>query len=510
MASELPVNSLRFDMAYPKTCNLTSDLIHVLPTVLTIPPIQPENFACNRYHLIQLTKLEAKDLAETQQNFLTFLQPFNNLYEFAMLAYKRTLHIALTSFSMKLLIFFLTFDSALKKYNAILDDPYYKDYFEKKVQEFAKRMKTLSDCFTAMRTASQEELDFVFESFIHQSNDTLPLAYDCSFIGRELLTSFAIFMRKLFIPVSKILNKKFNKPPMMLMRLTSINQIQMGKIRNISETFTNILNVVRSEYNFWHQIPTNQNPSLYYMTSSICHLQHEYEQRKIKDFSTLFSFRSTDGIEQLYYEHVSTEVRLFSYLLEPLNTFANKYMFIVLYNQEELYPLDYLLELMNEDEYLKELMEYPVTPKTYTSIVIENNVAIDHDLRDLPLSKALNFNTKTSITKVKYVNYARRQRAKRSRSGNRSWQIIEIFDPRKLKGNLQPSVLASRKFDKVGRIIPLPLRDVQTYNPMEYWPLMPTERKMCNRPGKPYDIFPPEAAFSHLIKKQHHHVTNKH
>ncbi|KAI3384810.1 hypothetical protein SNEBB_005588 [Seison nebaliae] len=558
---------LRYDMAYPLAATLPTDLIHLLPTVHVIPPIQKEIFACNEYHLIQLTELEAKDLAETQQNFIEYLQPFVSQYQVSMIAYKRALHMALTSFSMKVLIFILTVNMALEKYNYIFTNSSFKEELDQSIEEFNKRMEQVEICFKEMRigfnpnnwsiknvTVSQEELDFVFQKFgeIDRPKDSIPVIYSCSFVAQELLLGFSLFMKELFIPMSEILKEKFGKPPMMLMRLMSVKRIQMARVSEIDVALNDTLNIVRKEYNFWHQLPTNQNPSLYYMVmrqlEGAIKLKHynplnirakikdhpsrvlekvnyilndignfiqqmvkQYKNRKINDFTTLFSFRSTDGVEQLYYEHVSTEVRLFSNMIIPIHTFAAKYLFIKIYLDARIYPLSDLLSITFNEPFAHRLSGSSVSYKDYPSILIVRGKETDHSIKDQALLEALKLNTQPSEPKPERKKYDMRRNVMYAHDEidelfDRLWKnsakiSFENYDARRLKGPLSRELMETRKFER-GLVVPFPPRALERYNPMEFWPLIPKEENMCNKPGEPYDIFVAKKANDRLLQQE--------
>ncbi|KAI3379967.1 hypothetical protein SNEBB_007868 [Seison nebaliae] len=540
-------------MAYPLAATLPTDLIHVLPTVHVVPPIQKEIFACNEYHLIELTQLEAKDLAETQQNFIRYLRQFKIPYHVSMVAYKRALHMALTSFSMKMLIFILTAKTALEKYDNIFTNSSFREKLDGKIEEFIQRMEQVDACFKQMRrgfnpnnwsnkdvTVTQEELYFVKEKFseLQRPYNAIPLIYSCSFIAQELLIGFSLFMKELFIPMSETLHEKFDKPPMMLMRLMSVKRIQMARVSELDVALNDTLNIIRKEYNFWHQLPTNQNPSLYYMVmrqlegviklkyygpgnfrkkineypSSVLdnvnyilndmqqfvnHMYREYRERKIDDFTTLFSFSSRDEVQQLYFERVSTEVRLFSNMITPINTLAAKYLFIKLNLDDNIFPLRRLLAITVNEPICQRMTSGIVSYREYPSILIVNGKEIDCSITQQPLLKALKLSTKLP-EEPKEEKYNMRRRTMDSDDEiselfDRLWKnsakiSFENYDARRLIGPMSRELRASREFKK-GLVVPLPPRPLQKFNPMEFWPLIPKEENMCNKPGKPYDIF---------------------
>ncbi|KAI3385803.1 hypothetical protein SNEBB_002228 [Seison nebaliae] len=161
--------------------------------------------------------------------------------------------------------------------------------------------------------------------------------------------------------------------------------------------------------------------------------------------------------------------------------------------------------MINEDFFIDNLKQKNLSNKDYKSILVKNNEKIHLRLVDLPLGKALKLNTKPSVTKVNYTSYHNKH-CKQEGLGlfRRLWdsttKFFENYDARKLKGPLSWDLLDSLSFDWRGRVTPRQPSSITTYNPMSYWPLIPKEEDMCNKAGKPYDIFIFQEVYENLLE----------
>ncbi|KAI3380290.1 hypothetical protein SNEBB_008780 [Seison nebaliae] len=553
-------NSTKYEITYPFTATLTGDLIHVLPTVQVIPPIKKEVFTNNKHHLIKLSELEARYLAKTQYKFLEYMHPFISIHQESMLAYKRTLHVALTSFSMKLLIFILTIDKTFERYNHIFANSPLKQRFDKTVEQFNKNMKQVDMCFLSMRigfnpgnwsfdtvTISQREFRFVFEKFMHRSTDNIPLAYSCSFIAQELIMSFTLLMSQLFIPISKVLAKTFDESPMKLIKMVDVKEIQIGRIDNINGALNKTFQIIKEEYNFWHELQTNDNPSLYYMVMRQlegvmkfrsyvpnlvrkkireypikCHkqlelilddinefvikLDKEYEDRGVRNFTTKLSFSSTDEIEEFYFEHVSTEVRLISYILMPIHIFATKFIFIHVYSKRCNHPLTNVLYLMKNDPFIERLMKIPVSYIDYPSVLIVHGTPVDRQITDLPLTSALKLNIKQPSTIEKYSESERKNTPTKkdvTETLNTLWmhthEAFSHYGTKQLKSKPSFDVLMERNVHRERPIVRHITPPIYKEKAIE-WPLLSKEDESFDKTKESFHLFHTRNAYEHLLQ----------
>ncbi|KAI3385008.1 hypothetical protein SNEBB_002460 [Seison nebaliae] len=524
------------EMTYPKCSKLRDDIIHSLPDILAIPPIQKELFASNKYHIIYLTGNEAKNVSEGHLEIKKYLESNSSIYNCTMIAFKRSLHICLVSFSTKILIYVLSIKATLTKYNKVFEKTEIGGLFER--------------CFTILRTGFhpaslhtrnilvlEEESNFVFGEFIHERTDHIPLAYLCCYIAQQLIIFYYSLINTIFIPMCTILYNEFGEPPMHLFKMVNMQQIQAKPNFNFNSTINDMVTLIKNEYNFMHQLQTRDNPTLYYLLmvqlGFVKHLelfdQNEilkyldkekkkyigktldkveedadylnnlicsHEKEKGMSFKTVFNLKSTDENALIYSEMFGTEVQILSLLLYPINVFASKFTIVNALLESERYSSGEILSRINKSDSLFGLVKTPHNFDEMSALVINGGMKQFFPITSQPMLNALDIFHKPSFGKIKSIEQlettAIQKAPKRSLSltNNDNKEMGKNFDARLLdRKNFSNELLSTIYFDHEQKIIPtIPLSNI-SINPIIYWPLFRKEDEMVNKQGEPYNIF---------------------
>ncbi|KAI3380761.1 hypothetical protein SNEBB_003257 [Seison nebaliae] len=249
------------------------DLMHILPKVKVFSlPIDYSN--SDRYTVIELSNVYAKNMVEEHENFKKFLKRFPSKFEYAIIAFKRVLHLTFVSFSTKYLIYLLSIKKTFHDYKQLHENDTLIELYNEALLKFKSTIEGSSACFQLFRkgfnphkfnqssTLSSDESNFILKSIINSHNSkNICSLFQCAFLLSEIMLGFSLLISEVFQVMDKFLHKIYQKS---MIQLIDIKELQMKPAKHFKSSLTNELILIMDEFNFLHSIPTKNNPSLYY------------------------------------------------------------------------------------------------------------------------------------------------------------------------------------------------------------------------------------------------------
>ncbi|KAI3385009.1 hypothetical protein SNEBB_002461 [Seison nebaliae] len=541
---------------YPKCHQSPGDIVHALPEILVIPPVQKEIFALNGFHIVDLTRLEAKEVAEAQVSLVRYLRS-SSLYVMTMIAYKRTLHMALISFLAKTMIYIMSIKATFEKLrNTVFQGTDLERIIRIRLIAWANIVKMSTKCIenfglgfdtnkikVAGFSITPEEYEYIFKVFIHNRRNHIPECFRCSAVAQFCILEFKKLIETVFIPMCELIRQKLNKPPMDVFKMLNIRQMQSKPADILQSGHNEQIKFVMRQYNIWQQLPTKNNPALYYIIirslsyvnnlvempfgEMLDRMPNDLEQKAhdglefakglfenmeelriacelLTPYLTVYDLKARDHIHQLYRETFPTEETLIRAIIGPIAIFAAKSAAINAIMRVEMVPMEKMTDIFNKDSYLAELAK-----KQVDIAGIKANFYLGHEgrtigLHNIPMNHALNLHSSSDLPKMETEDPYLKTRRERtvsesvrdsdfytgSQTFNERLNEIMNFDPLTMDMNLfQEPLYQSINLDEGGRIIPKEKKEDEKLSPIRYWPLDQRKEEMTAKQGEPWNIF---------------------
>ncbi|KAI3378345.1 hypothetical protein SNEBB_005259 [Seison nebaliae] len=425
---------------YPGFDKSPGDIVHALPEVLVVPPIRKEIFSAGD-NMIELTQLEARQVAEAQETLVKYLKS-GNTYIITMIAYKRTLHMALVSFMTKIMIYLMSIKATYAKLrNTVFAGKNLNLRIKPHFDIFVQLVAASKHCMGGLRYGfdinqihekdigvSAREFRYIFGPFINNGANQLSRCFLCSALLQSIVIAFKNMMQELFIPMCYTIWLTLKKPPMDVFKMLSIRQLKSKPVNILESEYDDQINYVLREYNNWQQLQTKNNPALYYLIMKSLSYVRNLEGMEIGDlldklspdlrekaqeglayarlrfdtteklrntwkgltrFYTEYNLRDREHVYQVYHETLPSEETLIRRIIKPMAVFANKHSVVSAIIQVEQFSPERLARLFNPDNLLIQLAQKrPDIQSSQAGIMLAHR-QMDIPLEEIPMDLAL-------------------------------------------------------------------------------------------------------------------------
>ncbi|KAI3378466.1 hypothetical protein SNEBB_007217 [Seison nebaliae] len=265
-------------LSYRNKQEATNNVFIALPSVTSIPKVQKQvRVSEAKFEQIQLNEDNLKDAIIVQQAFKNYFETCNgNEIDLFIIAFKRTIHLAFSTFSMKILIHLLTLERTIPHLKEQEIHPDYLNHMAKIKKSFTHLIdKYYGECrdilhenfspqsFVNFETVSVAEI-MSARKFMSMEPKDPGKVFACSRVIVSLVELFTVVMQNVFLPISELIHSSRGVAPLKVLKFVNVKRLQANHTIYAFENYGNIIERIVSEYNFFQSIDTRGNYGLYY------------------------------------------------------------------------------------------------------------------------------------------------------------------------------------------------------------------------------------------------------